>query len=225
MNIDGLGEKVISQLFQHKLIEDVADLYELERAELLKLERMGEKSVDNLLQAIENSKGNSLEKLLFGLGIRYVGSKAAKTLAQHFKTIDAIKAASREDLTAVPEIGEKMADAIVHYFETPEVLQLIAELKGYGVNTTYTGPKLTTTDEVDSIFSGKTIVLTGKLEKLSRNDAKASIEALGGKVTGSVSQNTDIVIAGESAGSKLEKAQSLNIEIWDEERLVEELGR
>ncbi|WP_102347870.1 NAD-dependent DNA ligase LigA [Bacillus sp. Marseille-P3661] len=223
MNIDGLGEKVITQLFKEDLIHDVADIYQLQREELLKLERMGEKSVDNLLAAIETSKNNSLERLIFGLGIRLVGSKAAKTLAQHFETMEKLQGATVEDLTAIFEIGEKMANSIVEYFSLPQVSQLIDELKSYGVNLEYKGPKLVNAAEIDSVFAGKTIVLTGKLEQLSRNDAKKEIEALGGKVTGSVSKKTDLVIAGEDAGSKLDKANELGIEVWDEARLVREL--
>ncbi|UCZ53803.1 NAD-dependent DNA ligase LigA [Bacillus shivajii] len=225
MNIDGLGERVITQLFSHQLVTDVADLYKLKREELLQLERMGEKSVDNLLTAIEASKENSLEKLLFGLGIRFVGSKAAKTLAQHFETVDKLKEATRAQLEDIDEIGEKMADAVVTYFEKPQVDELIDELKELGVNTTYKGPKPISQEENDSYFSGKTIVLTGTMEELNRNDAKAEIEALGGKVTGSVSAKTDLLIAGEKAGSKLKKAEELQIEIWDEARLIEELKR
>ncbi|MEG9297479.1 NAD-dependent DNA ligase LigA [Mangrovibacillus sp. Mu-81] len=225
MNIDGLGEKVISQLFKEQLIEDVADLYKLERDQLLQLERMGEKSVDNLLQAIEASKQNSLEKLLFGLGIRHVGAKAAKTLAQEFGTMDALMVLTQEELTNVNEIGEKMADAIVAYFDNDEVKELIQELKDVGVNLEYKGPKPVAASEVDSYFAGKTIVLTGKIERLSRNEAKEKIEMLGGKVTGSVSKKTDLVIAGEDAGSKLAKANELEIEVWDEDKLMEELNR
>lgn len=225
MNIDGLGEKVVAQLFNENLIHDVADLYQLNREELLKLERMGDKSVDNLLAAIEASKDNSLERLVFGLGIRLVGEKAAKTLAQHFETIDRLQTASLEDLTAIFEIGHKMAESIVTYFAKQEVTELIEELKSYGVNMTYNGPKPVNTEEIDSYFAGKTIVLTGKLEQLARNDAKKELETLGGKVTGSVSKNTDLVIAGADAGSKLDKATQLGIEVWDEAKLIEELQR
>ncbi len=223
MNIDGLGERVITQLFEHELIRDVADIYKLQRDELLNLERMGEKSVDNLLAAIETSKANSLEKLLFGLGIRFVGAKAAKTLAQYFETIDGLQNASEEELVAINEIGIKMAESIVRYFHTPEAGELIAELKSLGVNTEYKGPKIEVSG--DSVFLNKVIVLTGKLEILSREEAKEKIEALGGKVTGSVSAKTDLLIAGEKAGSKLTKAESLGIEIWNEEKLVEELNK
>ncbi|MFS0880631.1 NAD-dependent DNA ligase LigA [Metabacillus niabensis] len=225
MNIDGLGERVVEQLFVEGLIKDVADLYRLTRDELIKLERMGEKSTDNLLQAIEQSKGNSLERLLFGLGIRHVGAKAAKTLAQQFETIENLQKASREELIAINEIGDKMADAVVTYFENPDVQHLIAELKSLGVNTEYKGPKLIKAEDSDSYLAGKTVVLTGKLEQLTRNEAKEGIEALGGKVTGSVSKSTDLVVAGEAAGSKLKKAQELSIEVWDEARLYEELNK
>jgi len=223
MNIDGLGEKVISQLFRENLIKDVADIYKLTYEQLIQLERMGEKSVNNLLQAINSSKANSLEKLLFGLGIRHVGEKAAKTLAQQFETLDHLKDATNEMLTSINEIGEKMAASIVSYFEQAEAQELIAELQAAGVNTVYNGPKQVTAEQTDSIFAGKTVVLTGKLEKLTRNEAKEKIEALGGNVAGSVSKKTHIVIAGDDAGSKLTKARELGIEIWNEERLVEEL--
>ncbi|ADE67377.1 MULTISPECIES: NAD-dependent DNA ligase LigA [Priestia] len=225
MNIDGLGEKVISQLFREQLIKDVADIYTLTKQQLIELERMGEKSADNLIAAIGASKKNSLERLLFGLGIRHVGAKAAKTLAQHFETIDKLTKATYDELVAINEIGAKMADAIVAYFTQEEVQELIHELKEYGVNLTYKGPKLVSVENVDSVFAGKTVVLTGKLEQLSRNEAKAQIEALGGKVTGSVSKKTDLVVAGEEAGSKLTKANELEIEVWDEARLLTELNK
>jgi len=223
MNIDGLGEKVITQLFKEDLIKDVADIYKLKREQLIQLERMGEKSVTNLLEAIEASKSNSLEKLIFGLGIRHVGSKAAKTLAQHFGTISRLAEASKEELTAIHEIGEKMADSIVTYFEMPEVKELLQELESYGVNMEFKGVRIGEAIHTSSIFSGKTVVLTGKLETMSRNEAKEKIEQLGGNVSGSVSKKTDIVIAGEDAGSKLAKAEQLGIEIWNEARLIEEL--
>ncbi|MFK3939162.1 NAD-dependent DNA ligase LigA [Alkalihalobacillus sp. NPDC078783] len=228
MNIDGLGEKVITQLFSHQLVHNVADLYALKKEELLNLERMGEKSVDNLLQSIENSKTNSLERVVFGLGIRFIGSKAARTLAMQFETMDAILKASKEELIAVDEIGEKMADSIVSYFEKPEVLELIDQLKQAGLNMSYTGPKpVTVTDaqESNSALAGKTVVLTGKLEQLTREEAKEKLELLGSKVTGSVSKKTDLLIAGADAGSKRVKAEDLGIEIWDEERLIQEFNK
>ena len=225
MNIDGLGERVVSQLFAEELIKDVADIYKLTREQLLALERMGEKSVNNLLSAIEATKDNSLEKLLFGLGIRLVGAKAAKTLAQEFDTMDKLMQASKDELTAINEIGDKMADSIVTYFDSDEVSELISELKAVGINMEYKGPKKVTAEESDSFFAGKTIVLTGKLEQLGRNEAKEKIEALGGNVAGSVSKKTDLVIAGEDAGSKLTKAESLGVEVWNEERMLEELNK
>jgi len=225
MNIDGLGEKVIAQLYREELIKDVADLYTLQKEELLQLERMGEKSVDNLLAAIDTSRNNSLERLLFGLGIRHVGAKAAKTLAMEFGTMDRLKEVTEEELTAVHEIGSKMADAVVLYFQQPEVAELIRKLEASGVNMSYEGPIRPAIAEGESPFAGKTIVLTGKLNQLTRNEAKEQIEALGGSVTGSVSKKTDLVIAGEEAGSKLQKAEKLNIEVWDEQRLMDELTK
>lgn len=225
MNIDGLGERVVSQLFAEQLIKDVADIYKLTREQLLALERMGEKSVNNLLSAIEASKANSLEKLLFGLGIRLVGAKAAKTLAQEFGTMDQLMEASRDQLTAINEIGDKMADSVVMYFDNDEVKELVSELKAVGVNMEYKGPRKVSAEDSDSFFAGKTVVLTGKLEQMGRNEAKEKIEALGGNVAGSVSKKTDLVIAGEDAGSKLTKAESLGIEVWNEERMLEELNK
>lgn len=223
MNIDGLGERVITQLFENGLIEDVSDLYKLEKDKLLQLERMGEKSVENLLKAIEVSKENSLEKLLFGLGIRFVGAKAAKTLAQHFETMEALEQATIEQLVAINEIGIKMAESIVQYFQRPEVLSLVKELKSLGLTMDYKGKKVEVLKE--SYFTNKVVVLTGKLEILTREEAKEKIETLGGKVTGSVTTKTDLLIAGEKAGSKLKKAESLSIEIWDEARLLQEIEK
>ncbi|EIT84132.1 NAD-dependent DNA ligase LigA [Fictibacillus macauensis ZFHKF-1] len=225
MNIDGLGEKVISQLFAEQLITDVADLYDLKKEELVKLERMGEKSVDNLLDAIEKSKENSLERLLFGLGIRHVGAKAAKTIAQRFETMDAVMMASKEELLAIDEVGEKMADSVAVYFSKPEVKVLIDELRDFGVNLTYKGPKIVKAEDIDSSFAGKIVVLTGKLSLFTRNEAKERLEALGAKVTGSVSKNTDLLIAGEDAGSKLEKAQTLGVAVWSEQQFFDELNK
>lgn len=223
MNIEGMGEKVIIQLFSNNLIHDVADIYKLNREQLLALERMGEKSVSNLLDAIESSKNNSLEKLLFGLGIRHVGAKAAKTLAQVFLHLDRLAIATKEEVTAINEIGEKMADSIVTFFQQEEAMELIKELKAAGVNMEYKGRLPLNDENIESGFVGKTIVLTGKLEQLTRNEAKERIETLGGKIVGSVSKKTDLLIAGEDAGSKLTKAQELGIEVWDEKRMMEEL--
>ncbi|GKV57292.1 DNA ligase [Sporosarcina sp. NCCP-2222] len=223
MNIEGIGERVVNQLYTAGLVQDVSDLYTLTKEQLLGLERMGEKSASNLLSAIEASKGNSLEKLLFGLGIRHVGEKAAHILSEEFGTIDRLMEAEAEQLTAIHEIGDKVADAVTTYFDNEDVLGVIAKLKSYGVNMTYKGR---TREELptDSPFSGKTVVLTGKLSILTRNEAKEKIEALGGNVSGSVSKKTDLVIAGEDAGSKLAKAQELGVPVWNEEQLIESLG-
>lgn len=220
MNIDGLGEKIIAQLYDQELVEKITDLYQLERDQLLKLERMGEKSVDNLLTAIEASKQNSLERLLFGFGIRFVGVTAARTLAVAFENIDQLKEASFEELIEVDEIGEKMADSISRFFSNEDVLAMIERLKSLGINTTYLGVKPTATSS-EAIFHQKTIVLTGKLEQLTRTEAKEKIEALGGKVTGSVSKKTDLLIAGADAGSKLARAEQLEVEIWTEAQFIE----
>ncbi|SDC09336.1 DNA ligase (NAD+) [Pelagirhabdus alkalitolerans] len=223
MNIDGLGEKVIAQLYDHNLITSIADLYKLDKDELLTLDRMGQKSVDNLLSSIEASKDNSLERLLFGLGIRFVGAKAAKTLASQFETIDAIQEASYDDLIAVDEIGEKMASSIKRYFEEEHVKALMADLQELGLNTRYLGAK---PEEAagNSVFHNKRVVLTGKLEQLTRKEAQEKIEALGGNVVSSVSSQTDMLIAGEDAGSKLKKAQKLDVDIWTEQDLLDQLG-
>ncbi|NIK11674.1 NAD-dependent DNA ligase LigA [Alkalibacillus almallahensis] len=221
MNIDGLGEKVIEQLFDHQLIQAIADLYKLTPDDLLPLERMGQKSVDNLLKAIDVSKDNSLERLLFGLGIRFVGSKAADTLAAEFGTMDKLMTANKEELEAVPDIGDKIAASIAMYFEQEQVKQLITELKSLGLNMTYLGETVEASE--DSPFYEKTIVITGKFTDMSRQDIKAQIEALGGQVTGSVSSKTDLLIAGEDAGSKFDKAQELDVTVWDEAQLKEAL--
>ncbi|WP_066186261.1 MULTISPECIES: NAD-dependent DNA ligase LigA [Gracilibacillus] len=218
MNIDGLGEKVIEQLFKEGYVQTIADLYRLDHDELIQLERMGEKSTANLLSAIEASKENSLERLLFGLGIRFVGSKAARTLAAHFDSMDRLQEADLEDLIAIDEIGDKMADSIVRYFADDKVQELMAELKGLGLNMTYLGPKLAEVSS-DSLFADKTVVLTGKLSIYTRQEVKQRIEALGGKITGSVSKKTDLVIVGEDAGSKLTKARELDVEVWEESQL------
>lgn len=222
MNIDGLGERVIAQLFDAKLITTFTDLYKLTKDQLLSLERFGEKSADKLISAIQTSKDNSLEKLLFGLGIRHVGAKAAKTLAQHFHTIDQLMAASVEEIRTINEIGDKMAQSINEYFSKEEVIELIETFKSLGVNTEYKGILIENID-TNSLFAGKTVVLTGKLEQMTRSEAKKQLEALGAKVAGSVSKSTDLVIAGEAAGSKLDAARKLNIEVWDEERMIKEL--
>lgn len=223
MNIEGIGERVVEQLYRAELVHDVADLYSLTYERLIELERMGEKSVSNLLTAIEESKENSLEKLLFGLGIRHVGVKAASILAEEFGTLDALMEADAEKLVTIHEIGDKVADSITTYFANEDVLAVIEKLKRADLNLTYKG--LTQADvPSEGQFVGKTIVLTGKLFEMTRGEAKKKIEALGGKVTGSVSKNTDLVVAGEAAGSKLTRAEELEIPVWNEAELIEALG-
>lgn len=223
MNIEGLGEKVVEQLYREEMIKDASDLYRLTVDELVTLERMGAKSATNLVNAIEGSKGNSVERLLFGLGIRHVGEKVARILSQEFGSLHAIMSASREELTAIHEIGDKMADSIVEFFNNEDVQALIQRLEAYGINMEYKGRRAAAVSE-DSPFAGKTVVLTGKLEQLTRNEAKEKIESLGGTVAGSVSKKTDLVVAGEDAGSKLAKAQQLNIPVWNENQLIEALN-
>ncbi|UKS56548.1 NAD-dependent DNA ligase LigA [Exiguobacterium acetylicum] len=222
MNIDGLGEKVVRQLYDHEAIRTIADLYRLDRDELLTFDRMGETSVDKLLAAIEASKQNSVERLLFGLGIRLVGQKAAYLLAERFDSLAGIAATSYEEIVAIDGIGGKIADSIVKYFEHPEAQALIRDLEQLGVNQRFLGERV---DQTNAPLGGKTIVLTGTLESLKRSEAGKRLEALGADVTGSVSKKTDVLVAGEKAGSKLTKAESLGIEIWDEARLLEELAK
>lgn len=225
MNIDGLGEKVVAQLYENNLIKSVADLYSLHKEDLLQLERMGEKSVNNLLSAIDLSKDNSLEKLIFGLGIRLVGAKAAKVLAQKYETMDHLMNASEEDLIEIDEVGPKMANSIVTYFKKHEVKETIEKLKNLDINMVYKGASSQTEANEDSIFYGKTIVLTGTLQELNRKEASEKLESLGAKVTGSVTKNTDILIAGEKAGSKLEKAIELGVRVLTEEDFINELNK
>lgn len=224
MNIDGLGEKIVVQLFEKELVKDVADLYALTKENLLTLDKIAEKSAQNLLDSIQSSRENSLERLLFGLGIRHVGSKAARLLAETFDTIDNIRKAETEEIIQIEGIGETIAESIVAFFEVEEAEQLINKLEQYNVNMTYRGIKSGELAGEDSFFNEKTVVITGKLEHFKRNELKEKLELLGAKVTGSVSANTDVLIAGEDAGSKLTKAQDLEVSIWNEEQLLEEIG-
>ncbi len=223
MNIEGIGERVVDLLYKANLVHDVSDLYTLTREQLIELERMGEKSVSNLLTAIEASKENSLEKMLFGLGIRHVGEKAAAILAEEFGTLADLMVADAERLITIHEIGDKVADSITTYFSNEKVLEVLRKLESYGLNTAYKGRRRQDVP-TDGLFSGKTVVLTGKLSILTRGEAKEKIEAFGGKVSGSVSKKTDLVIAGEDAGSKLAKAEELEITVWNEAELIEALG-
>lgn len=223
MNIEGIGERVVDQLYRENLVQDVSDLYTLTHEQLIELERMGEKSVSNLLTAIEQSKENSLEKILFGLGIRHVGVKAASILAEEFGTLEELMKADVERLVTIHEIGDKVAESITTYFSNEDVLEVLRKLELYGLNLTYKGQSRQDVP-TEGVFAGKTVVLTGKLYDMTRGDAKKKIEALGGKVTGSVSKNTDIVVAGEAAGSKLARAEELEITVWNEVQLTEALG-
>ena len=223
MNIDGLGIRVLMQMFEKGMVHDVADLYTLTFDQLVTLDKIKEKSANNLLNAIDASRSNSLERLLFGLGIRHVGAKAAKLIAERFETMEAVQQAEKDMIISIEGIGEIIAESVVAYFSLPEVNELIQELKNSQVNMNYLGKKKVEVATVDSYFNGKTIVLTGKLTHFTREEAKERIENLGGNVTGSVSKKTDLVVAGEEAGSKLAKAESLNILVWDEDQLLETL--
>ncbi len=206
MNIDGLGPRVLEQMYDKKLVADVADLYKLTEEELLTLDKIKEKSANNILTAIDNSKDNSVERLIFGLGIRHVGAKAAKILAEHFGDLETLSRSDYESIIALDTIGDIIADSVVTYFSNEEVHELMNELKQAGVNFEYKGLRNAQLQEVESPFKEKTVVLTGKLTRFTREEAKETIENLGGKVTGSVSKKTDIVVAGEDAGSKLNQS-------------------
>lgn len=220
MNIDGLGTKIIQQLYQSELIKDVADIFYLTEEDLLPLDRMGQKKVDNLLAAIQHAKDNSLENLLFGLGIRHLGVKASQVLAEKYETIDRLLTVTEAELVEIHDIGDKVAQSVVTYLENEDIRALIQKLKDKHVNMIYKGIK-TSDIEGHPEFSGKTIVLTGKLHQMTRNEASKWLTSQGAKVTSSVTKNTDVVIAGEDAGSKLTKAQSLGIEIWTEQQFVD----
>lgn len=220
MNIEGLGEKRVEQFHKEGILNTVADIYLLKekKDKILSLEKFGEKSFENLIEAIEKSKQNSLDKLLFGLGIRQVGSKASKILADRFLDIDNLINANIEDLQNIRDIGDITADAIITFFKDESNLHLIECLKEAGVNTRYNK-----VEKIESIFTNKVCVLTGSLSFLTRSEAEKKLEELGAIVTGSVSKKTDYVIYGESAGSKLEKAKNLNIKTLSEEEFIKEL--
>ncbi|EOS8010008.1 NAD-dependent DNA ligase LigA [Enterococcus hirae] len=224
MNIDGLGPRVLTQMYDKQLVTDVADLYKLTEEELLTLDKIKEKSANNILTAIHDSKDNSVERLIFGLGIRHVGSKAAKILAEHFGDLETLSKSDFESIIVLDTIGDTIADSVVTYFSNEEVHDLMSELKQAGVNFEYKGIRSSQIETIDSPFKEKTVVLTGKLTRFTREEAKETIENLGGKVTGSVSKKTDIVVAGEDAGSKLTKAQELGIDVWSEEKMAEALA-
>ncbi|MDK7301500.1 NAD-dependent DNA ligase LigA [Staphylococcus hominis] len=220
MNIDGLGNKIIQQLYHHQLIKDVGDIFYLNKEDLLPLERMGTKKVENLLSAIEHAKQNSLEHLLFGLGIRHLGAKASQILAEKFETMDRLLKVTEEELIAIHDIGDKLAQSVVTYLDNEDIKALIEKLKDKNVNMTYKGVK---SSEIEGHpeFQNKTIVLTGKLQQMTRKEATTWLEMQGAKVTSSVTKSTDLVIAGEDAGSKLSKAEQFDTEIWSESQFIE----
>lgn len=212
MNITGLGPAVVEKLFAAQLVEDVAGIYRLTVEDLLTLEGFKEKSAEKLYEAIQASKENSAEKLLFGLGIRHVGSKVSQILLQEFHDLDQLATADPERIASIDSLGMVVAESLKSYFAQEGSKRLLQELKEAGVNLTYLGEKVA----ADAALSGMTVVLTGKLERLTRSEAKAKLESLGAKVTGSVSKKTDLVVAGSDAGSKLTKAQELGIQVEDE---------
>ena len=212
MNITGLGPAVVEKLFAAQLVEDVAGIYRLTVEDLLTLEGFKEKSAEKLYEAIQASKENSAEKLLFGLGIRHVGSKVSQILLQEFHDLDQLATADPERIASIDSLGMVVAESLKRYFSQEGSKRLLQELKEAGVNLTYLGEKVA----ADAALSGMTVVLTGKLERLTRSEAKAKLESLGAKVTGSVSKKTDLVVAGSDAGSKLTKAQELGIQVEDE---------
>lgn len=212
MNIAGLGPAIIEKLFEANLIKDVANLYQLTLEDLLELPGIKEKSAQKLLDAILSSKSNSAEKLLFGLGIRHIGSKVSKQLLETFDDLDNLFASSKESIASLEGMGFAVANALESFYGKSESKQLLEELKQEGLNFSYLGKKATE----NALLSGKTIVLTGKLQELTRKEAKAKLEALGAKVTGSISKKTDLLVAGSDAGSKLEKAQALGVPVEDE---------
>lgn len=219
MNIDGMGPRVVGQLLKAGYIKDVASIYRITVEQLLTLDKFQEKSAVKLIDAINSSKENSLERLLFGLGIRMVGAKAARLIAEKFRTLSAVSEASVEDIANINGIGHTIAQSIVQYFSTPESKQLLVELASSGVNQSYLSD--TVIDE-NSFFYGKKVVLTGKLEQSSRPAATKWLQDHGANVAGSVSVKTDLVIAGEGAGSKLDKASQLGVTVWTEQQFVDE---
>ena len=222
MNIDGLGDRIIEDFYNFHYIGNIADIYSLKyhQKDLTRLEGFGDKSINNLLEAIENSKNNSLERLIFGLGIPHVGSKTAKILAMNYETMDNLINASIEDLTNIPDIGEIIAKSLNDYFEDDHNRAIVEELKDIGLNMKYLGEKIESNEE----FQGKTFVLTGSLEMMTRDEAEEKIEQLGGKTSSSVSKKTSVVIVGTSPGSKYTKAQELGIPIWTEQEFVDKIS-
>jgi DNA ligase (NAD+) len=221
LNINGLGPAIVEQLVGFGLIHDVADLYALRQEDLVSLERMGEKSAENLMNAVEASRSIPVAKVLFGLGIPHVGANVAQLLIDHFSSIDALADASIEDIESIHGIGPQIAESIVHFFSQPRVQEFLKRLKDVGLQWAAESSELTET--ADSIFAGKTFVLTGSLSTMTRSEASDKIKERGGRVSSSISQKTDYLIAGESAGSKYDRAVELNIPILTEEAFTEKL--
>jgi len=213
MNIDGMGDALVTQLTERGMVKDIADIYKLTKSDLLKLERMGDKSAENVLREIENSKKLPLERVIYGLGIRFVGERTAQFLAEHFGSMDELVKATEEELQHVEEVGPRIAKSIVEFFAEPKNRELVDELRAAGL--TFKGKK----KERGTKLAGKTFVLTGTLANYTRDDAKKLIEDAGGKVAGSVSKKTDYVVAGADAGSKLDKAKELGVKVLDEKEM------
>lgn len=223
MNVEGLGDNIMEDLYNYGFIVDVSDIYGLVnyKKELEQLEGYGERSVQNLFNSIDNSKNNSLERLLFGLGIKQVGGKTAKVIAKKYKCIDKLKEASYEELVEIPDIGSVIADNIINYFSCMDNLVVLDKLKDYGVNMEYIDTVVSFSDE----FLDKTFVLTGSLSNITRDDASRLIEEKGGKVTSSVTKKTSVVIVGDNPGSKYNKALNLGIDVWDEDKFLEFISK
>lgn len=222
MNIDGLGESIIEDLYNENFITNITDIYDIDKYEekLMNLEGYGKKKIDNLKSAIKNSKNNSLERLIYGLGIRNVGAKTAKVLAKYYKTLDNLMTASYEELVNISDIGDIIAKSIISYFSNEDNKNIITKLKQLGVNTTYINNS--GYEEKDE-FKGKTFVLTGSLVNITRDKASEIIESLGGKVSSSVSSKTSVVVVGDSPGSKYDKALALGIPIWQEDEFLDKI--
>ena len=220
MDIEGMGEKVVEQFFNQGFFTNIAEIYKLmdHREDVIALDGWQSKSIDNLIDAIDKSKSNSVEKLLFGLGIKEVGAKMAKTLSRIFGNLDALASATEEDLLEIPDVGPVVAHSIVTWFASERNKKLIEQLRQEGLNFNFLG---STSKAANSYFSGKTVVLTGTLDSMGRKEATDILENLGAKVTGSVSKATDAVVAGHDAGSKLDKAQALGITVLSESEFLE----
>src|SRR5207244_159171 len=218
MNIDGLGDALVNQLTDRGMVRNVADIYKLTKTDLLKLERMGDKSAQNVLDEIEDSKKLPLERVIYGLGIRFVGERTAQFLAEHFGSMDGLMKAGEEELQDVNEVGPRIAQSIVEFFQEPKNRALVKQLEGLGLRLTGTRK------ERGTKLAGKTFVLTGTLAHFTRDEAKKMIEDAGGRVSGSVSKKTDFVVAGDDAGSKLDKAKELGVKVIGEDEMESLVG-